>query len=158
MAFQSTTKFPHGLRWVLGSLLFIADKFKDLSLHEPELPKVTGSGTVRLPPTLVRVHPVNEAHLRHGSSEPGEVGLDPLEGKVDHHRIRYAPHATDPFYQPPSGFNCRREVYMVALGEQLTEKTTKEITWEAEEEFARAAQLAREVVKGKKAQQQVGWL
>jgi hypothetical protein len=32
MAFQSTTKFLPGSRWVLGSLLFITDKFEDLSL------------------------------------------------------------------------------------------------------------------------------
>jgi hypothetical protein len=32
MTFQSTTKFLPGPRWVLGSLLFIADKFEDLNL------------------------------------------------------------------------------------------------------------------------------
>jgi hypothetical protein len=32
MAFQSTTKFLPGSRWVLGSHLFIVDKFGDLSL------------------------------------------------------------------------------------------------------------------------------
>jgi hypothetical protein len=32
MAFQSTTKFLPGSRWVLGSFLFIADMFEDLSL------------------------------------------------------------------------------------------------------------------------------
>jgi hypothetical protein len=32
MAFQSTTKFLSSSRWFLGSLLFIADKFGDLSL------------------------------------------------------------------------------------------------------------------------------
>jgi hypothetical protein len=32
MAFQSSSKFLPGSRWVLGSLLFIADKFGDLHL------------------------------------------------------------------------------------------------------------------------------
>jgi hypothetical protein len=32
MAFQSTTKFLLGSRWVLGSLLFIGNKFGDLNL------------------------------------------------------------------------------------------------------------------------------
>jgi hypothetical protein len=36
MVFQSTTKFLLGSRWVLGSLLFVADKFGDLSLQELE--------------------------------------------------------------------------------------------------------------------------
>jgi hypothetical protein len=32
MTFQSTTKFLPGSRWVLGSLLFVANKFGDLNL------------------------------------------------------------------------------------------------------------------------------
>jgi hypothetical protein len=32
MPFQSTTKFLLGSRWFLGSLQFITDKFRDLSL------------------------------------------------------------------------------------------------------------------------------
>jgi hypothetical protein len=36
MAFQSTTKFLPRSRWVIGSLLFIADKFRDLNLPELE--------------------------------------------------------------------------------------------------------------------------
>jgi hypothetical protein len=32
MAFQSTIKFLPGSRWVLRSLLFIVDKFRNLSL------------------------------------------------------------------------------------------------------------------------------
>jgi hypothetical protein len=53
MAFQSTNKFLPGSRWVLGSLLFVADKFGDLRLHEPESPEVIGSGIGYLPPALV---------------------------------------------------------------------------------------------------------
>jgi hypothetical protein len=53
MAFQSTTKFLPGSRWVLGSLLFIADKFGELILQEPESPEVIGSGSGRLPLALV---------------------------------------------------------------------------------------------------------
>jgi hypothetical protein len=53
MAFQSTTKFLPGLRWVLGSLLFIGDKFGDLNLQEHESQEVIGSGTGRLPPAPV---------------------------------------------------------------------------------------------------------
>jgi hypothetical protein len=60
-AFQSTTKFLPGSRWVLGSLLFIADKFGDLDLQEPESREVVGSDTDRLPPAPVRVDLVNEA-------------------------------------------------------------------------------------------------
>jgi hypothetical protein len=45
MAFQSTTKFLPGSRWFLGSLEFLTDKFGNLSLQEPELSRVAGSGT-----------------------------------------------------------------------------------------------------------------
>jgi hypothetical protein len=53
MAFRSTSKFLPGLRLVLGSLLFITDKCKYLSLQELESLEVTESGTGRLPPAPV---------------------------------------------------------------------------------------------------------
>jgi hypothetical protein len=43
MAMQNMTKFLPSSRWVLGSLLFVADKFGDLSLQEPELQEVAMS-------------------------------------------------------------------------------------------------------------------
>jgi hypothetical protein len=65
MVFPSTAKFLLCSRWVLGSLLFIVDKFGDLILQEPESREVIGSGTDRLPSTPVRVGLINEAQLRH---------------------------------------------------------------------------------------------
>jgi hypothetical protein len=53
MAFQFRNKFIPGSRWVLGSLLFVANKFGDLSLQEPESREVIGSGIDRLPPAPV---------------------------------------------------------------------------------------------------------
>jgi hypothetical protein len=53
MVFQSTTKFLPSSRWVLRSLLLIADKFGDLNLHKPESHEVIGSGTSYLPPAPV---------------------------------------------------------------------------------------------------------
>jgi hypothetical protein len=53
VAFQSTTKFLLGSRWVLGSLFFIADMFGDLNLWEPESCEVVRSGTNHLPLALV---------------------------------------------------------------------------------------------------------
>jgi hypothetical protein len=53
MTFQSTTKFLPGSRWFLGSLLFITDKFGDLSLQEPKMREDVRSGTDRLPPAPV---------------------------------------------------------------------------------------------------------
>jgi hypothetical protein len=50
MPFQSTTKFLPGSRWVVGSVLFIADKFGDLNLQESESREVVGLGTSYLPP------------------------------------------------------------------------------------------------------------
>jgi hypothetical protein len=41
MVFQLTSKFHPGLRLVFGSLLFIADKMGDLSLHEPKPWEIT---------------------------------------------------------------------------------------------------------------------
>jgi hypothetical protein len=54
MAFQSTCKFLLGSRWVLGSLLSVADKFRDLILQELESRKVIGLGNGRLPPASVQ--------------------------------------------------------------------------------------------------------
>jgi hypothetical protein len=114
MAFQSASKFLPVSRWVLGYLLFIADKFGDLSLQESELPKVVGSGTDRLPLASVQVGPVNEAQLGHGSSVLGEVDSDPSGDKVDHNQAGL-PDAIDPIYQSPqeSDFDCVKEIYMV---------------------------------------------
>jgi hypothetical protein len=49
MAFQYTTMLLPGSRWFLGSLEFLNDKFGNLSLQEPELSKIVGSGIGRLP-------------------------------------------------------------------------------------------------------------
>jgi hypothetical protein len=84
MAFQWTTKFLPSLRWFLGSLLFITDKFGDLSLQEHESCEVIGSGIGLLPPTPVRVSLVNEAQFGHGLSELGRTDLDPAGDKADH--------------------------------------------------------------------------
>jgi hypothetical protein len=74
MVFQSTTEFLLGLKWFLGSLQFVTDKFGDLNLKEPDSSEVVGSGTGRLPPAPVRVGLVNEAQLGHGHNELGEDG------------------------------------------------------------------------------------
>jgi hypothetical protein len=80
MAFQSTTKFLPGSRWFLDSLEFLTGKFGDLSLHEPEMSEVTGSGTGHLPPALVRVGLVNEAQLRHRLVIGASSGVPDLHG------------------------------------------------------------------------------
>jgi hypothetical protein len=49
MVFQSTSKFLPSSRWVLGSLLFVIDKFGDLNLKELESLEVAGSGIDRIP-------------------------------------------------------------------------------------------------------------
>jgi hypothetical protein len=128
MMFQSTTKFLSDMRWVLRSLLFVTDKFRDLSLQEPELPEVAGSGNGRLSPALVRVDLINEAQLRHESDVLGEVDLDSLGDNIDHNQVG-SPTTTDPIYQLPLEFDfgCGREVYMVGQGEKPTEKIAKEI-------------------------------
>jgi hypothetical protein len=48
-------------RWVLGSLLFIANMYGDLNLQEPESCEVIRSGTGRLPPAPVHVDVINKA-------------------------------------------------------------------------------------------------
>jgi hypothetical protein len=53
MTFKSTNKFIPDPRWVLGSLLFIVDKFRYLSLQESESQEVVRSSTDRLPLALV---------------------------------------------------------------------------------------------------------
>jgi hypothetical protein len=83
MAFQYTTKFRPVLRWVLGSLLFIVDRFGDLNLQEPESCEVTGSGTDCLPLAPVRVDIVNEAQFGYGSIKLGKTDMNPSGDNVD---------------------------------------------------------------------------
>jgi hypothetical protein len=80
-----------------GSLLFVADKFGDLSLQEPESQKIIGPGTDHLPPTLVRAGLVNEAQLGHGSIEPGEADSGPSGDNANHNKIAHSSVA-DPIY------------------------------------------------------------
>jgi hypothetical protein len=53
MAFQSANKFLPGSRCFLVSLVFIADKFGDLSLQEFESSEVPRLGIGRLPLDLI---------------------------------------------------------------------------------------------------------
>jgi hypothetical protein len=150
MAFQST-KFLFGSRWVLGSLLFIVDKFGDLSLQEPESREVIRSDIVHHPPAPIWVSLVNKAQLRHGSDKLGTTDTDPSRDKADHNLVG-SPVITDPINQSPPKSDSKggKAVYMVGQGEELLEKTTEEITREAKEEIARAAHLAKEDEKGKR--------
>jgi hypothetical protein len=68
--------------WFLGSLEFLTDQFGNLSIQEPELSEVIGSGTGCLPPAPVHVGHVNEAQLR--LHPLGETDTDPVEDKADH--------------------------------------------------------------------------
>jgi hypothetical protein len=92
----------------------LTDKFGNLSLQEPELSKVTGSGIDRLPPAPVRVGLVNEAQLGHGLGSLGEMDMDPTEDKADH-TLAALTTATDPICPPSSesDFEYGRKVYMV---------------------------------------------
>jgi hypothetical protein len=149
MAFQSITKFLPGLRWVLGSLLFIANEFGDLNLREPESREVIGSCTGRLPLALVRVGIVDEARPRHGFIKLGKTDLDPSGDKADHTSAVSAA-ITYPIYQssPESDFEGVREVYMAGKGDEQPEKTIEEIQRETEEEIAWVAHLARDAERG----------
>jgi hypothetical protein len=150
MAFQSTSKFLPGSRWVLGSILFVANKFGDLSLQESKSREVNGSGTGHLPPAPVQVGLINEPQLRHGS-EPGKANQDPSRDKADHILVVLVA-TTNPIYQssPESNYEGNREVYIVENREEPLEKTVEEIQWEAEEEIACVAHLAKEAERGKK--------
>jgi hypothetical protein len=82
IAFQSTTKFLRNSRWFLCSLEFLTDKFGNLSLQEPKLSEVIGSGTGHLPPALDQVGVIDEAQL--GLSSLGETDADSMEDRADH--------------------------------------------------------------------------
>jgi hypothetical protein len=148
MVFQSTSKFLPSSRWFLGSLEFLTYKFGILSLQEPELSKVAGSGTSHFPPAPVQDGLINEAQLRIGSL--GKMDMDPVEDRADHTLAAQAT-ATDPIYSPSSGSDSEygREVYMVEQGGELPDKTTEELQREADEEIACAERLARELDKRK---------
>jgi hypothetical protein len=76
MSYQSTTKFSPGSGFFLGSLQFIIDKFRDLTLQELESREVIGSCTDRLPPVSVWVSLINETWLRHRLSKLGKTDLE----------------------------------------------------------------------------------
>jgi hypothetical protein len=99
MTFQSSNKFLPDSRWVLGSLLFIVDKFGDLSLQEPESREVTGLDTDHIPLIPARVGLVHEAQLKHGFNTLGEAESDPSWDKADHHGVS-CPATANPIYQP----------------------------------------------------------
>jgi hypothetical protein len=137
-------------RWLLGSLLFIADMFGDMTVQEPESREVIRLGTDRFPPALVQVSLINEAQLRHGLSQLGKMDPDPSGDKANH---TLAVHAAtiDLIHHssPKSNSEGDREVYMVGQGDQPSDKTTKEIQREVDEEIAREARLARDAERGK---------
>jgi hypothetical protein len=80
----------------------------------------------------------------------GETDTDPVEDRADHTLAAQAAIAYL-IYSPLSGFDSKydREVYMVEQGGELPDKTSKELQQEAEEEIARAKQLAQELDKRK---------
>jgi hypothetical protein len=135
----------------MGSLLFIAYKFGDLNIQEPDLWEVDRSGTSCLPPASVWVGLIKEAQLRHRLDLLGKTDPDPSGDNADHTPAVHAA-ITDPIHlsSPESDSEGDREVYKVGRGDQPPEKTAKEIQWQAEEEIARAAHLARDVERGKR--------
>jgi hypothetical protein len=157
MAFQFTNKFIPGSRWVLGSLLFVANKFGDLSLQEPESREFIKSGIDRLPPAPVQVGLINEAQLRHGFTKLGKTDTDSSGDKADH-ILTISTAITDPIYQLSLEFDSEgdREVFMVGEGEQPAEKTIEEVTREDKEEITLVARLAKEANRGKEAQRLAG--
>jgi hypothetical protein len=104
MVFISTSKFLLGSRLVFGSLLFIADKMRDLSLWVPESMEIVGSDDDRFPSVLVRVGLACEAQLGHRSSDLGESKLDPSGDCIDHHGT-ISLKGVDPIYKSSSGSN-----------------------------------------------------
>jgi hypothetical protein len=119
MAFQSANKFLPGSRWLHGSLLFVASKFGDLRLQDPESQEIAKLGTGHIPPALVRVSLVNETKLRHRSISLGKTDLDPAGDKADHILI-ITTAITDSISQSllKSDFVGDREIFMVGDEEQ----------------------------------------
>jgi hypothetical protein len=79
------------------------------------------------------------------------MDLDPAEDKADH-TLAVLAATTDPIYQSSEESDSEGggKVYMVGNGEEPPEKAVEEIQWEAEEEIAHAARLAREAERGKR--------
>jgi hypothetical protein len=68
MTFELTNKFLPRSRLVFRSLLFIADKMRDLSLQEPKSWEIIGSATGRFASIPGQVGLAFEARLGHGST------------------------------------------------------------------------------------------
>jgi hypothetical protein len=117
----------------------LTNNFGNISLQESELSKVTGSGTVCLPSSPVRVDLINEAQLDHRLGLLGEMDMGPGEDRADYTLATQAA-TTDLIYSPSAESDSKydREIYMVELGGELPKKTTEEIQREAEEGIAHA--------------------
>jgi hypothetical protein len=76
---------------------------------------------------------------------------DPAGDKANH-TLAVLIATTDPIYQSSLKSDSKggREDYMVGNREELLEKTVEEMKWEADEEIAHAACLAREAERGKR--------
>jgi hypothetical protein len=85
------------------------------------------------------------------SSSWGKTDPNPLGDKANH-TSTISTAIADPIYHLSleSNFEGDREVYMVGQGDEPPEKTIEEIQWEAKEEIARAARLARDAERGKR--------
>jgi hypothetical protein len=68
MTFELTNKFLPRSRLVFRSLLFIADKMRDLSLQEPKSWEIIGSAIGRFASIPGQVGLAFEARLGHGST------------------------------------------------------------------------------------------
>jgi hypothetical protein len=122
-----------------------------LTLQEPESHGIVRSGTGRLPPAPVWVNFINKAQLRHGLSELGKTGSDPVGDKTDH-TLAILAATIDPIYQSPLESNSEGcgEVYMMGNREELPDKMVEEIQWETNVELARVTHMAREAKRGKR--------
>jgi hypothetical protein len=116
MTFQASAKFLPGSGFVFGSLHFIANKFGDLSLQEPEQHKVSEPGTNRPPSSPARVGLTLQTRPEHGSDVLGESESDTFGENTGHLRV-CCPNTVDPIYNhialSESDSESNREIFMV---------------------------------------------
>jgi hypothetical protein len=150
MASQAFIKLSLSSRLVFGSLHFVANQLRDLSMQEPEPSEILGSGVDWVPLTLAQDGPTFAARLGHESNTARESEWGSSGNDVDHFGTRFL-EASDPIcgFMPISEHDSDNdcEVFMVGQGDTLGDQTEGEIVAAAAAKIARSEQLAKSMEK-----------
>jgi hypothetical protein len=149
MVSQALIKFLSGSRFVFGSLHFTANRL-DLSMHEPEQRKISGSDINQIPLTLAQNDRAPAMWPRHESDVSRESESDPSGENVNHLEPCF-PKKADRIYtfasSSESNFDNDHEVFMLGQGDAPADQAEEEIAEATVVEITRSKKLAKDAQK-----------